>query len=881
MSIGRGARFGPYEVAALIGVGGMGEVYRATDTNLKRDVALKVLPETFVLNADRLARFQREAEMLASLNHPNIAHIYGLERSDGVTALAMELVAGETLAERIARGPIAIDEALGIAHQIAEALEAAHIRGIVHRDLKPANIKLTPDGAVKVLDFGIAKAVNVGATSGPPASVRTTPTMTEAGVVLGTAAYMSPEQARGKSVDERADIWAFGCLLYEMLTGRPAFGDEDVTATLARVLERGADMSLLPPGLSLGVQQTIKLCLQKDLKRRVADIRDVRLGLEGAFDTTPSKIAVASSRAWIAAFAVAALTAAALAIPARQHLFETPPPETRLDIVTPATDAPNSFALSPDGRQLVFAATGEQSSELWLRSLATGAVQRLPGTARAVYPFWSPDSRSIGFFAEGALKRLDLGARAPQTLAAVRSGGGGTWNADGVIVFAPSASSGQLLRVSAAGGATTPVTRLGPQIGQVRPHFLPDGKRFLFFVGQGAPDGIGIYLGALDGSVSARLTPADGGAAYLRSGWLLWVRGGKLLAQRLDLARRALVSEPVTLADGVATDTRFSSGFSVSTSGLVAYRAGAGSQRQLGWFDRSGAPRGTLGAVDSNLISQPRLLPDGNRAVVPRLVQGNYDLWLLDGSRMSRVTFDAARDDYPQVAHDGNSVVFRSSRLGPGDLYKKILGRADPEELLFASNLLKVPNSLSADGRFLIYSTTGDPETNADLWVLPLEGEHTPSVFLKTPFIESGGAFSPDARWVAYHSNESGRNEVYVRPFIPPGSTGTEAARAGGQWQISTAGGIYPTWRADGRELYYLNPKGEMMATSINNAGDTLVVGAPEVLFPTRIVLGGEDAGQSRQYDVAADGRFLINMELDSVGAPITIVQSWNPETTQ
>ncbi len=393
-----GTRFGPYEVAALIGVGGMGEVYRATDTNLKRDVALKVLPETFVLNADRLARFQREAEVLGSLNHVNIAHIYGLERSDGVTALAMELVAGETLAERIAKSPIPVDEALSIARQIVEALEAAHALGIVHRDLKPANIKLRPDGAVKVLDFGIAKALNARAMSGPQTPALTTPAMTEAGVVLGTAAYMSPEQARGKPVDQRADIWAFGCVLYEMLTGQSPFGDEDVTVTLARVLERGADMSALPQAISPDVRQTIKLCLQKDLKKRFADIRDVRLALEGAFETGPTETGSSAAtlstprgrRGWMVTSAVAVLAMVAMAIPALQHLRETPPPEVRLDIVTPATNDPNSFALSPDGRQIVFVAIGEGGAKLWLRSLATTTAQPLSGTETAVSPFWSP-----------------------------------------------------------------------------------------------------------------------------------------------------------------------------------------------------------------------------------------------------------------------------------------------------------------------------------------------------------------------------------------------------------------------------------------------------------------------------------------------------------
>jgi Tol biopolymer transport system component len=883
MSIARGARLGPYEVAALVGVGGMGEVYRATDTNLKRDVALKVLPETFVLNPERLARFQREAEVLASLNHANIAHIYGLERGDGITALAMELVSGETLAERIARGPIAIDEALGIARQIADALEAAHTRGIVHRDLKPANIKLTPDGAVKVLDFGIAKAFDARAVSGSQPVVLTTPAMTEAGVVLGTAAYMSPEQARGKAVDERADIWAFGCVLYEMLTGRPAFGDEDVTATLARVLERGADMGSLPAGLSTGVQQTIKLCLQKDLKKRIADIRDVRLALDGAFEnaaaptgSSGTSTAPGGRRAWIAALAVAMLAAVALAIPALRHLREAPPPETRVDIVTPATAEPTSFALSPDGRQIVYAASGPNGAQLWLRSLASAMAKPLAGTERAVFPFWAPNSSSIGFFADGSLKRLDLGGGAPRTLASAENGAGGTWNTDDVIVFAPALTS-SLMQISANGGAVTPVVALGPgQIGFTTPNFLPDGRRFLYTSIPANPEVSGTYIGALGSNVSTRVTLSDGNALYLPNGWLLWVRAGALVTQRLDLAGAALTGKQVTLADGVSLDWRSRSGISAASTGLIAYRAAGGSRRQLTWFDRSGSVLGTLGDPDGFSVMHPRVTPDG-RAVVSRTVEGNYDLWLLDGGHTTRITFDPGRDDYEQLSPDGTMVVFRSTRSGPGDLYAKLLGRTDPEQQLLQSDEIKVPNSWSRDGRFLMYASVSRV-TNADLWVLPMQGDRTPYVFLRTPFREAYGVFSPDGKWVAYQSNESGRLEVYVRPFFEPGQL--DAATANDQWQISTDGGTYAAWRSDGQELYYLDPSGAMMAASITVTGNKLISGTPQMLFRSHIFQGGRDLQQGRQYDVAADGRFLINTELnDDSATPITLIMNWSPDT--
>ena len=913
-----GTRLGVYEVTAQIGVGGMGEVYRATDTKLKRQVAIKILPSSLAADADRLARFQREAEVLASLNHPNIAAIHGLEESDGIKALVMELVEGPTLAEQIAgragpSGPagLPLDEALPIARQIAEALEAAHEQGIIHRDLKPANIKVRADGVVKVLDFGLAKLNDPNASNDPNAFSQsptiTTPAMTQAGMILGTAAYMSPEQARGKTVDKRADIWAFGCVLYEMLTGQRAFPGEDITDTLAAVVRAEPEWSLVPRAVSPTLLVFLRRCLQKDPKQRVGDIRDVRLALEGAFETAaPQTATTASGRGgrplpWMAALAVAVVLMVAMAVPTVRYLRETPPPpppETRVDIVTPATDQPASFALSPDGRQIVFVASGDGASRLWLRSLATTTAQPLAGTEGAVFPFWSPDGRSIGFFAGGALKRRDVGGDgaggAPQTLAPASNGRGGTWNANGVIVFAPSLTT-PLMRVSATGGAAVAMATLGPQqLGHVAPCFLPDGGRFLFYV-RGAPDAEGIYLGALDGSAATRVAPADSAGVYLPSGpgpagafrgggWLLWVRAGTLVAQRLDVAKAALTGEPVTLDNGVAADSTFNwSAISVAPTGLVAYRTGGGSQRQLTWIDRSGTVQGTVGDPDATLLG-PRVSPDGRRVAVARAVQGNFDLWLLDSARASRATFDATSHLYPIWSPDGARIVFRSGRTGIGDIYQKLASGGGAEESVVVSDEGKIPTSWSADGRVLLYHSL-DSRSNGDLWVVPMVGDRTPSVFLRTPFREVYGEFSPDGRWVAYHSNESGRMEIYVRPFVPPGAadtlrlrSGQAAEAAGGQWQVSTAGGVFPVWSRDGKELYYLNPAAEMMAAPITVIGATLAPSAPAVLFPTRIYGGGVDVQLGRQYDVAPDGRFLINTELGSAAAPITLLMNWNPE---
>ena len=925
-------RLGPYEVTALIGVGGMGEVYRATDTNLKRAVAIKVLPASVAADAERLARFQREAEVLASLNHPNIAAIYGLERSGAMTALVMELVEGPTLAEQLATrragaaegGPagLPLDEALPIAKQIAEALEAAHEQGIVHRDLKPANIKVRPDGTVKVLDFGLAKAM------GPPEggryvqdgrSVRlqpdlsqsptiTTPAMTQAGMILGTAAYMSPEQARGATVDKRADLWSFGVVLWEMLTGTRLFEGATVSDTLAAVLKTEPVWTALAPATPPAIRRLLRRCLEKDRKRRLDSAAAARLEIEeasvdalvasSAFEGSAAPAVTTSAApatsltsrgrlAVMAALAVAAVIIIALAVPAVRYLRETPPPETRVEIVTPPTESPTSFALSPDGRQIVFVASGDGASRLWLRSLATTTAQALAGTEGAIFPFWSPDGRSIGFFARNELKRLDLGGGAPETLAPAITGSGGTWSADGVIVFAPSRQT-PLRRVSTTGGETIVVTTLGPQEGHVAPHFLPDGRRFLFYV-IGGPDTAGIYLGTLDGGAPTRLTAADSAGVYLPAGpgpaeafrgggWLLWVRAGTqtLVAQRLDVGKAALTGEPVTLADGAATDAVFRSAVSVAATGLVGYRAGGGGQRQLTWMDRSGTARGNVGDPDGSL-SNPRVSPDGRRVAVERTAQGNQDIWLLDGARTGRFTFDAASDIRPVWSPDGTRIVFRSNRTGQADFYQKLTSGAGVEERIVASDQVKNAYSWSADGRFLLYHSQ-DPQTNTDIWVVPMVGDRTPSVFLKTAFREAYGEFSPDGRWVAYQSNESGRMEIYVRPFVPPGAA-APAAAGGGQWQVSTAGGIHPVWRPDGKELYYLNQAGAMMAAPITVTGATFAPGAPVTLFLTpRIVGGVVDAQQGRQYDVAPDGRFLINTELDNASAPITLIQNWNPE---
>jgi Tol biopolymer transport system component len=877
-----GTRLGSYEILAGIGTGGMGEVYRAKDTKLGREIALKVLPLSFTSDPERVARFRREAQVLASLNHPHIAQIHGLEEVEGTQFLVLELVDGESLDKRIARGRIPVDEALGIAKQIAEGLEAAHEKGIIHRDLKPANVALTRDGQVKVLDFGLAKAVEATA---PVCDLSMSPTitspamMTGVGVILGTAAYMAPEQAKGRAADKRSDIWAFGCVLYEMLTGKRAFAGDDVSDTLANVLRTPPDWTALPQGTPVPIRRLLRRCLAKDLNARIGDASTARIEIDEAQsgpDVGGEIVYDAGRRreriVWASLVAIVILAAGGIFVWLRDSASSRASlPEMRLEITTPPRHDPGSFAISPDGRRLVFAATADGHSSLWLRAIDTLAAERLAGTEGAIHPFWSPDSRSLGFFASGKLKRLDLGAGTPQTLADAPAGLGGTWNRAGVILFS-SRTGTPLLRMPASGGDAIAATRIAPaQVAHQWPQFLPDGRRFLFVAG-GSADISGTYLGSLDTPETKRLVERP--ATYAEPGWLLMVRDGTLVARRFDPGRAELVDDPASIGSPVGAEIgpgQPRGMFSISQTGLLAYSAAAATVTQLTWFDRSGTRLGTLGPRDANALLDPALAPDGHRVAVRRTVDGNTDIWLIDDARMTRFTFDPSLEQAPTWSPDGTRIVFSSNRKGRLDLYQKRSNGAGSEEPLLETPLAKGPSAWSPDGRFLLYQTQG-LKTGLDIWVLPLDGERKPFVFVQSSSTERYGQFSPDGRWVAYQSDESGQYDIYVRPFT--GADG--AANPGAQWQVSTTGGISPRWRRDGKELYYIAPDGTLMAATVTSTGTAFEAGPPSALFQTRIVYGGASPPAVRpEYDVAPDGRFLINSVAEETTSPIIVIQNW------
>jgi serine/threonine protein kinase/Tol biopolymer transport system component len=878
-------------VTAAIGAGGMGEVYRATDTKLGRDVALKILPEAFAADSERLARFEREARVLASLNHPGIAHLYGFESAtppDGTTAhfLVMELVEGEDLAERLRHGRVPVDEAIAIARQVAEALEEAHERGVVHRDLKPGNVKVAPDGKVKVLDFGLAKAWSgegPGATSA--ADLSQSPTLartgTAAGVILGTAAYMSPEQARGKAVDKRADVWSFGVVLYEMLSGRRLFEGETVTDVLASVVKEPIRWEALPGATPTHVRRLLARCLERDPRQRLRDVGEARVALgERAAPDAPDPGAPRprrSSRVTAALGLALLLVTAGLAwtLLARPAAREARLRE--LSIVPPLKSSFGTFALSPDGRRLAFSAATEGRVSLWLRDLDATEAVALPGTEGAHLPFWSPDARSIGFFAGGKLKRVDLSGGVVSTVCDIGVATGGTWNRDNVILFSRLGGSG-LSQVAASGGAARVVLPVDPQRQETdyaNPFFLPDGRHYLYSVFTGRGEYRGVYVGSLSGDLRRKVVDGNTNAIYAAGprgeGYLLFGRGEALVAQGFDAARLEMRGEPVPIAPRVAMGqdvTGMGRRFvSAAADGVLVFDPSPDRQgSRLAWVDRAGRPVGKPIAMER--VSMLRLSPDGRRFAVsvvdPDL--GTGDLWLsdADGANPTRFTFDPANDAMPVWSPDGTRIVWASNRGGSYDLYEKAASGSGEDVRLLHSDLYKFPTDWSRDGHTILYREV-NARNDLDLWALPVgpkgaAGKAFP--FVRTEANETTASFSPDGSRVAYASDESGRFEVYLRAF--PSGEGTR--------QVSTGGGLSPLWRKDGREIYFQAPDGTLMAAAVE-PGAAFEVRPPVPLFAFRpaAVL------TTPFYSPAPDGRrFLISAIVDAEpGAPLTVVLDW------
>jgi serine/threonine protein kinase/Tol biopolymer transport system component len=890
MALTIGTQLGSHEITALLGKGGMGEVYRARDLKLKREVAIKILPEEFSRDADRVSRFQREAEVLASLNHPNIAAIHDLEETNGTRYLVLELVEGETLADRIARGPIPVDEALDIAKQIAEALEAAHERGIVHRDLKPANVKITPDGKVKVLDFGLAKALE-SAPAG--ATLSNSPTLlsgSTAGMIVGTVAYMAPEQAKGRYVDKRADIFAFGCVLYEMLTGKPTFDGEDVSQVLAHVLALEPDWNRLPASVPSRVRELLRLCLEKNVKNRRSDATDVRLDIEHALkepatDAAPplhAKLRARERLAWILAAAFLIGIAALFAV----HFREKPPAMSvmRYPIPAPENSTVHSFAISPDGRYVVIAAGVNGKQQLWLRALDALQPQPMAFTEGATYPFWSPDSHYIGFFAQGKLKKVSVSGGASQSLCDVPNTHGGSWSRDDVLIFSSGSVGISIQKVSAAGGTPSDVTKTKGD--QRHPVFLPDGRRFLYLVRGAAPEKNGIYVSSLDRTENRRILPDVSGAVFApapnlgRVGHILFVRERTLMALPFDAGNAQSAGEVFPVADGVSLTTNGTYvPATVSDTGVLLYSNGGvgGNTTQIAWFDRNGKLLGPVGAAGA--VSYPAISPDEKSVAFSRLNGASIDLWLRDLARdtETRLTSDVSVNGVPFWSPKSDRIVFASNRTGGiFNLFMKAASGSGQDESLLTNDHAKLPSQWSRDGRFIVYYEI-NPKTKNDIWVLPMEGsgnERKPIPFLQTEFSEFMAQLSPDSQWMAYTSDQSGRREVYVRPF----------PAAEGQWTISVAGGQAPRWRGDGKELFFEAADGKMMAVPVKASGGpkpTFEAGTPAALFDAHIEHRIVDSNS--EYDVTADGkRFLINTVSGPTAAsspPLIVVVNWNVES--
>ncbi len=898
-------QIGHYQIHREIGRGGMGVVHLARDTLLQRDVAIKMLPEDLAGDEDRLSRFEREARLLASLNHANVAAVYGLEEVDGVRYLVLEYIDGEDLSDRLAGGALPVDEALHLGKQIASAVEAAHAKGVIHRDLKPANVKVTVDGDVKVLDFGLAKAFDdhpttaSGLAESPTVVVTHSPTVP--GVVLGTAGYMSPEQARGKPIDKRSDIWSFGCILYEMLTGKCPFPGESVTESLGATIHKEPDWAVLPEATPPSVQLLLHRCLQKDRSRRLQDIGDARIELDdtlsGSSQAWTGGVQAGAPAArgpglpWLVVTAVLLVIAVGLSVTFSRPAV-TGAPVVRASVPPPANTAfiPNGdragpVVISPDGRTLAFTAMVEGGRrQLWVRPLGADEARILPGTEEAIFPFWSADSRSLGFFALGILKRVDLTGGTPITICQAAFGRGGTWNAHDVILFTPNYYTA-IHRVAATGGTPVPVTTIESSMHTSHrwPSFLPNGEDFLYSTihskSSRAQDNA-VYFGSLTGGTGHEVI-RSGINAECAGDRLLFVREGTLLAAPFDADAGRVVGDPVPVASAVACSlSTWKGAFSCSPNGVIAYHPGGlvqGEGTRITIYDRGGREQKVIFQVTAG--SDLRLSPDGGRiAFTAGRAAASVDVWSYDVARdlPMRLSFLPGLESSPVWSPDGSALFFSyiygtSSDAAEGIYRMPAGGGAARLVLSSESDTQSSPQAVSPDGRYLLYTNVEYlSEANTDFWVLPLEPPGEPFVLLETPFTENFGRYSPDGRWIAYSSNESGREEVYVMPFVAPFDAGNEA-RQRGKWQISNEGGLMPKWSHDGTELYFLRPDEMLMAVDVNGDGGRFEPGTIEPLFQMRMGIGNN-------YDVMPDGHFVVSSADEQSSRPVALILNWTSE---
>jgi serine/threonine protein kinase len=885
MPIAIGTRLGPYEINASLGAGGMGEVYRAKDTRLNRTVAIKVLPSHLSQNAQLIERFEREAQAISSLSHPNICALYDIGKQNGINYIVMEYLEGETLARRIDKGPLSSEQVLRYGTQIAEALDKAHRQGIVHRDLKPGNVMIMKSGA-KLLDFGLAKYQQQPDQPSEPSALETKERqLTQEGTMIGTVQYMAPEQLEGKEADERTDIFALGEVIYEMATGKQAFQGSSKAQLIASILStEPPSISAIQPGLPFALDHIVRKCLSKDREERWQSAHDVASELKWISEQTSqsqTRPVIEKSVRKISMGKIVTglllLTTILLGI-AAFYFYRNSGENTVLKLsILPAPKTTmsqaGSLAVSPNGKLVAFVALAEGGTNaIYLRSFGSLDARIVPGTEDATFPFWSPDSQFLGYFAQGKMKRVDVSGGPAQNLSDATAGRGASWSKEGTILFSPSLGDG-IYRINASGGNVTQLTTLDPSKQESThrwPVMLPDEEHFLLMIQSVKPENSGVYVISLKTKEKKRILPDLTRAEYSEAGYLVFVRERNLVAQKFDLKKLDISGEPFALAEDLYSEPGAgTASYSVSAHGILAYAAtsGYGSQ-QFVWMDRTGKQLSSMG--DSGILGDPWLSPDEKRLALymsRTAAGGKTDIYLLDLAQniFTRFTFDPANEFNPTWSPDGTRIAFCSNRGGPYNLYIKEVGGNSEEKILYSSHDWKFISDWTKDGKYIIFENDS-AKTKADLYVLPMTGNQKPWPYLQTEFNEAQGNVSPDGKWISYGCDDTGRSEIYVQSF----------PSAGSKRQVSTAGGTQPRWSSDQKELLYLSLDGVMMSVDVQT-NPTFEAGIPKPLFNTHspsIPLIGNDRNQ---YFVTADKqRFLVNrIAAEQLVTPITVIFNW------